>query len=82
MTLHLFLPPTPTNMHVQVTVHSIRVELPTVCTVQYTSVHIFQLTFMSAVFLVSLAESEVERSTVETLQCKILSCYTVCLVGM
>ena len=46
-----------------------------------TSVHIFQLTFMSAVFLVSLAGSEEERTTVETVQCKILSCLTVGLVG-
>ena len=51
------------------------------CTTVATSVHIFQQTFMSAVFLVSLAESVGERSRVETVGGKILLCYTVGLVG-
>ena len=42
---------------------------------------IVQLTFMSAMFLVSLAGNEEERSTEETVGGKILLCYTVCLVG-
>ena len=44
-----------------------------------TSVHVFQQTFISAVFLVSLAGSEGERSSVETVGGKM--CYTVGLVG-